>query len=224
MLDEPGKDVWKRRIDLSGINPPGNGKQDICAAAGSVAARAIRVGRLKPMEDPGAMQEVVDQGIDDDDRRTNGEPVGPSRSSPDQQPRQRHADGLVGDPIDTLQRADEGRPGCCYVGGMGCYLSVNPPNNVPISYIPDKQKQAVRSLIQATVPEPMAGQGTGGKLVRRGARLLPFPIAAAGECPISVELATPRMGGEGIRNLGPGHVAVAIDIPRGDGVRDSLET
>jgi hypothetical protein len=52
----------------------------------------------KPMKDAGSMQEVVDQGIDDDERRPDGEPARPGRSSPDQQPGQGYADGLVETP------------------------------------------------------------------------------------------------------------------------------
>jgi hypothetical protein len=139
MLDEP--------VDLAGIDPRGNGKQSVGAAAWVVAANAIRVGRRKPIEDASAMQEVVDESVDDDNRRPDVEPAGASRASPDQQPSQGHANGLIGDPIDILQRANERRPGCGNIGGVGCDLPINPLNDVAIGNVADEQKQTVRSLV-----------------------------------------------------------------------------
>jgi hypothetical protein len=72
-LDEPGKHFWKARIEPASVDPRGNRGQNVSTAARLIAARAIRVGRRNPIQDSSAMEEIVDQGINHDERRTDVE-------------------------------------------------------------------------------------------------------------------------------------------------------
>src|SRR6202043_818642 len=66
VLDEPGKSLRKRWIELSGIDVLGNDCNDIRAAAESVASQPVLVLRLEPGQDPGPVQKVMNQRVDGD--------------------------------------------------------------------------------------------------------------------------------------------------------------
>jgi hypothetical protein len=66
VLDEPGKGLRKRWIELPGIDPLGNALNNVGAAAQPVAGRAIQVVRVEPGQDASAVQKVVTQGVDGD--------------------------------------------------------------------------------------------------------------------------------------------------------------
>src|ERR1700737_5260048 len=59
VLNEPGEGLRKRWIELPGIDPLGYGCNNVGAAAGPVAGSAISVISMKPMQDPGPVQKVV---------------------------------------------------------------------------------------------------------------------------------------------------------------------
>ena len=61
VLDKPGKGLRKARIELPGIDPLGDGLNDVGAAAGPVAGRAIQVVRVEPGQNAGPVQKVVNQ-------------------------------------------------------------------------------------------------------------------------------------------------------------------
>ena len=63
------------------------------------------------------------------------------------------------------ERVDQGGPGRRKVGGSGMVgeLLINPADDVATGNVPDEQEQAVRSLIQPTIPERMPGQRTTAK-------------------------------------------------------------
>ena len=65
-LHEPGEDLREAGIELPRVNFAGDQTNDAGAAAWPVTAGAIRVGSLESAQDPGPVQEVVDQGIDRD--------------------------------------------------------------------------------------------------------------------------------------------------------------
>ena len=109
--DEPGKHRRKPRIEPAGVNPRGNLDQDVGAPPWPVAGWAIRMGGRDPIQDSGSDQEIVDQGIDDNETRPDGEPPGAGCASPHQQTRQRHGDDFVGNPINMPERVDQGGPG-----------------------------------------------------------------------------------------------------------------
>ena len=62
VLNEPGKGLRKRWIELPGIDPLGHGLNNVRAAAGPVATGAIQVVRVKPSENAGPVQKVVTVG------------------------------------------------------------------------------------------------------------------------------------------------------------------
>ena len=93
--------------------------KNVSAATWPVAGWAIRMASAKPVEDSGSVKEIVDQGIDDNEARPNGEPTRPGSAGPHQQRCQRHRDDLVGNPIDMPQRIDQGGPGRRKVVGSG---------------------------------------------------------------------------------------------------------
>ena len=66
VLDVPGKDLRKRWVELPSIDPLGDGLNDVRAAAGPVAGRAIRVVRVEPGEYAPSVQKIVNQGVDRD--------------------------------------------------------------------------------------------------------------------------------------------------------------
>jgi hypothetical protein len=65
-LHEPGQEGKERWIERTCVDLAGNAGNDIGTATWPVAADAIRVGGLEPSQDPGPVQEIVDQGIDRD--------------------------------------------------------------------------------------------------------------------------------------------------------------
>ena len=83
--DEPRKRLRKLRIEPAGIDGAGNVNKNVSAATGSVARRPIRMASRKSVEDSGSMKEVVDQGIDDNEARPDGEPTRPSSPGPHQE-------------------------------------------------------------------------------------------------------------------------------------------
>jgi hypothetical protein len=66
VLDEPGKGLWKRRIELPRVDPVGHSLNNVSTAAGPVAGRAIRVVRVEPGQDAGPVHQVVHQRVDRD--------------------------------------------------------------------------------------------------------------------------------------------------------------
>ena len=83
--DESGKRLRKPRIESAGIDGAGNVNKNVSAATWPIAGRAIRMASAEPVEDPGSMKEVVDQGIDDNETRPDGEPTRPGSASPHQE-------------------------------------------------------------------------------------------------------------------------------------------
>jgi hypothetical protein len=138
--DEPGKRLRKPRIEPAGIDGASNINKNVGAATGPVAGRPIWMVSADPIEDSGSMKEVVDQGIDDNEARPDGEPTRPTSPGPHQQRCQRHRDDLVGNPIDMPKRVDEGGPGCRKVAGMVGELPINPVDDVPTGNVPDEQE------------------------------------------------------------------------------------
>ena len=83
--DEPGKRLRKLRIEPTGIDGRGNVNKNVSAATWPVAGRAIRMASAEPVEDSGSMKKVVDQGIDDNETRPDGEPTRPGSPGPHQE-------------------------------------------------------------------------------------------------------------------------------------------
>ena len=68
----------------------------------------------------------------------------------------------------------------------------------------------------------MPGQGTIGKVSGVGAGLESLVVPAVSKRPIPLELGAAGASGEGSFDVRPRHVPMAIDVPIGDGVGNSL--
>src|SRR6476660_9247918 len=66
ILHEPRKHRRERRVESPGVDPLGHSFNDLSAAAWPVAGRAIGMGGAEPVQDAGAVQKVVNEGIDGD--------------------------------------------------------------------------------------------------------------------------------------------------------------
>ena len=67
-------------------------------------------------------------------------------------------------------------------------LLVDPADEIAIGNIPHEQEQAVRHLVEAAVPQRMAGQGAGVDVAGLRARVGPFVVSAVVEPPVPAEL------------------------------------
>ena len=103
-------------------------------------------------------------------------------------------------------------------------LPINPVDDVATGNVPDEQEQAVRSLIQPAVSEPMPRHRTIGKVIGVSAGLESLVVPAVSKRPIPLELVAARVGGEGSFDIRPRHVPMSVDVPIGDGVGNSLVT
>jgi hypothetical protein len=72
-------------LSTTGIDGRGNANENVSAATWPVARWAIRMASAEPVEDSGSMKEVVDQGIDDNETRPDGEPTRPGSPGPHQE-------------------------------------------------------------------------------------------------------------------------------------------
>jgi hypothetical protein len=94
VLDEPGKSLRKRWIELSGIDVLGNDLNDIRAAAESVASQPVLVLRLEPLQDPGPVQKVMNQRVDGDHAAADLGPEDHLFGSAEQKAGQGHGEDL----------------------------------------------------------------------------------------------------------------------------------
>jgi hypothetical protein len=95
MLDEPGKGLWIRRIELPGIDAVSNGCNNVGAAAGPVASQAILMLCLEPSQDAGPVQKIVNQRVDGDHAATDLDPMLHPLRSTEQDAGQGHRQNLV---------------------------------------------------------------------------------------------------------------------------------
>jgi hypothetical protein len=75
VLHEPRKRPRKSRVELPGVDLVGDSLDHVGAATWPVASGAIRMGGVKPMQGPGAMQEIVHEGVDRDHAAADLEPI-----------------------------------------------------------------------------------------------------------------------------------------------------
>ena len=102
-LHEPGKYLRETAVELPSVDLAGDPANGIGAAAWPVAARAVGMGGLEPSQDPGPVQEIVDQGIDRNQVHADFQPPWANVSGADQDAGQCHGQDLVGDPVDVAQ-------------------------------------------------------------------------------------------------------------------------
>ena len=106
-LDEPGEDRRETRIELPSVDLAGDQPHNVGAAAWPVTAGPVGMGSLEPAQDPGPVQEIVDQGIDRDQLHANFEPARANVSGADQNARHRHGQDLVRNAVDVAHRLDQ---------------------------------------------------------------------------------------------------------------------
>jgi hypothetical protein len=79
-LHESWKRRWEGRVELASIDLGREQTENAGTSSRSVAPVAVRMVRAQPLQDPGSVQEIVDQGVDSDKRRADFEPQRPSPS------------------------------------------------------------------------------------------------------------------------------------------------
>ena len=77
-LHEPRKRRGESRIELPSINARGEQTENAGAPSRPVAPLSVRMIGAQPPQDPGSVQEIMDQGVDGYERRADFEPQGPS--------------------------------------------------------------------------------------------------------------------------------------------------
>ena len=73
-LHEPRKRRREGRVELSSINVGRELIYDASASSRPVATRSIKVIGAQPLQDPSSVQEIMDEGVDGDERRADFEP------------------------------------------------------------------------------------------------------------------------------------------------------
>jgi hypothetical protein len=89
---EPGEDLREGTVELPGVDLAGNQPDNVGAAAWPVTAGTVRMGGLEPGQDPGPVQEIVDQGIDRDQVHADFQPPRANISGTNQNARQGHGE------------------------------------------------------------------------------------------------------------------------------------
>src|SRR5436190_5111471 len=71
VLDEPRKYLWKGRIEGRRVDLAGDAPQNVSAAPGRETTRSVGMISCVSSQNPGPMQEIVDQGVDNNEARPN---------------------------------------------------------------------------------------------------------------------------------------------------------
>ncbi len=195
VLDDPGEDGGEGRIEGAGIDPFGHGLNDVSAAALPVAGRAIGVVGAEPGQDAGAVQKIVNEGIDGDHAGADLVPEPQLFWRSEQERRQGHGQHLVGDAVDFVQRRDNGVPH----SGQSVRASlsvrrlqalVDPPDQIPIGNVANEQVQRIGDLVEAAVAQIVGRQRTAADVIGLGARSAELVVVAGMEVPVALELGT----------------------------------
>jgi hypothetical protein len=102
-------------------------------------------------------------------------------------------------------------------------LVINPAHEIVIGDVPHEQEQAVRHLVEAAVPQRVAGQGAGLDLAGLRTRARPLVVPAIVEPPVPAKLRACWVSRQRFGNLRPAGTAVLGYVPRGDGIGDPLK-
>ena len=160
-LDEPRENGREGRIERTGVDLLGSTGNDFGAAAWPVTAGPVRVGSLEPRQDPGPVQEIVDQGIDRDQVHADFQPPRANVSGADQNAGQRHGQHLVGNAVDIAQRLNQRRRALAPAGpellgrSPGRKRSIDPGDQVAFGNVANEQVQAVGNLVEVAVSQAM---------------------------------------------------------------------
>ena len=99
VLHKTGKHRRERGIEGARIDAVRNGGNDVGTAAGPIARRPIGMAGPEPVQDAGAVQKVVHQGVDGDHARAGLDPAPALVRIAEQQAGQGHGQHLVGDAV-----------------------------------------------------------------------------------------------------------------------------
>ena len=88
-LHEPWEDLPEGAVEAPSVDFAGDQPNDIRAAAWPVTAGPVGMGSPEPTQDPGAVQKVMDQGIDRDQVHADFQPPGANLSGANQNVGQR---------------------------------------------------------------------------------------------------------------------------------------
>ena len=185
--DRPLHKAWKGlrvgAVEFSRIDPLRDRCDDLGAAAGPVAGRAIGMAGIEPVQNAGAMQEIVHKSVDRDHA---GPDLGPGASQRDteKQARQRHHQHLVGDAVDFLQWGKDRHPHCgkpaqsCGLAGS-LQVPVDPAREITIGDIANEQVEGKGRLIEPAIAQPILGQRALRQVLGLGAGVMLLAISAA---------------------------------------------
>ena len=194
VLHEPGKHRRERGIEGAGIDPFGHGFNDLGAAAGPVAGRAIGMVGAEPVQDAGAVQKVVHEGVDGDhagadldaraaacsERRAGGRTrpwSAPCRRR--RRPRRSGVDDGVphsGQPVRIGRRVRRLQP------------LVDPADQIAVGKVANEQVQRIGGLVEVAVAQVMGRQRTAADVIGLGAGPAQLAVAAVVELPVALEL------------------------------------
>jgi hypothetical protein len=142
----------------------GHGFDDLSAATWPVAGRAIGMVGVEPMQDAGAVQKVVNEGIDGDQAGPDLAPEPQLSWSSKQDGRQGHGEHLVRDAVDFAQRRDQGVPH----SGQPVRTSrsarrlqplVDPADQITIGNIATKEVEGIGGLVEVAVAQVVGREG-----------------------------------------------------------------
>src|SRR6266404_1970094 len=193
VLNEPRKHRWEHRIEGAGIDPPGHGFNDVSAAAAPVAGRAIGMVGAEPVQDAGAVQKIVNEGVDGDHADADLMPQPQLSWRSDQDAGQGHGEHLVGDPVDFAQRCDEsvphaGQPVRTCRNIRRLQPLVDPANQITIGNVANKQVERIRDLVEVAVAQVMGRDWTTADVIGLGAGSAELVISTAVEVPVALQL------------------------------------
>ena len=77
VLHEPGKRRGEGRIELASINARDEQTENAGAPSRPIAPVPIRMVGAQPPQDPGSVQDIMDQGVDGDKGRADFDPLRP---------------------------------------------------------------------------------------------------------------------------------------------------
>ena len=210
VLDEPRKRPWEDRVELPGIDPPGDRLDDAGAAARPIAGHAIGVVGIEPVEDPGPAQPIMHQGVDGDHAGANLDPDRTIFRGGEQDAGQGHGQDFVGDAVDLSERSNQGFPQASEPIGAGGILGssellVDPADQVAIGNVPDEQEQRIDHLVEATVPLIMGRQRSCLDVIRFRTGPAELVVAATMKVPVALELGAGGALTDLLVDTGPRH-------------------
>jgi hypothetical protein len=227
VLDKARKGLRKRWIELPGVDPLGDGCNDVGAAAQPVAGRTIRVVRVEPSENAGPVQKVMNQRVDGDHAAADLDPESHFLGSAEQEGGQGHGEDLVRDTVDLTHRLDQGRRHCRQpvrarrtVGGL--QLGVDPADQIAVGNVADEQEQAIGGLVEVAIPQVMARQGAAANVIGLGTGAAALFVLAAMEMPVALELGATDTVAELLVHLVPRRSPAFLHVVIGDRIGDAL--